>query len=91
MGDEGDYWRDVKPVYKQRSKVKREGNKNSSTNWLKNCGFSFESHNNGIHLVVSTRKGIVDFWPSTGKWIARDSGKTGRRVKGILDMGHDNE
>lgn len=32
----------------------------------------FDVHNNGIHLIVTDFKGnLIDFWPTTGKWMAR--------------------
>ena len=39
-----------------------------NTKLLKEMGYSFESKNNGYHLIVENR---FDFWPSTDKWQER--------------------
>jgi len=74
MGDMGDYWRDVKGHFKERSKQKRQSNTDWSTQHLTNLGIAFESKNNGVHLVIKHNNKVVDFWPSTGRFICR-SGK----------------
>lgn len=74
MGDMGDYWRDVKDHLKDRGTKKRADNTKWSTNHLQNLGIEFESKNNSVHLVIKHNGKIVDFWPSTGRFICR-SGK----------------
>ena len=81
MGDMGDFWRDVKAAQKE----KRAQNLAQSTELLKEHGVSFESKNFGVHLVVNGgTHGPIDFWPSTGLWIVRSSGKRTRGVKRLL-------
>lgn len=59
-------------------KARREHNKRSSPGLLKGAGLDFDVHNGGSHIVVRTQGGqVVDFWPSTGKWIVR--GQTHQR------------
>ncbi len=74
MGDTGDYWRDVKGYLKEKSQQKRASNTEWSTNRLQELGIIFESKNDGVHLVVRHNGKVVDFWPSTGRFICR-SGK----------------
>lgn len=38
---------------------------------LTKLGVGFTTHNNGTHLVVSHAGKVVDYWPSTGRWIER--------------------
>lgn len=83
MGDMGEYWRDVKPFLKERARQKREKNKESSTEILIKHGVAFESKNEGIHLIVRHASKIVDFWPSTGRFICR-SGK--RDDHGVFNL-----
>lgn len=33
----------------------------------------FTVHNNGLHVVIGSAQGIVDFWPTTGKWLPRNN------------------
>lgn len=43
----------------------------------------FSTHNEGAHLIVETSHGLVDYWPGTGKWKARD-GVRGHGLDGLL-------
>lgn len=48
-------------------------------------GVKFVSRNQGRHLIVEGEIDVVDFWPGTGKWIARDEDNTcGFGVKKLL-------
>lgn len=42
---------------------------------LQRDGVAFEVKNNGYHLVVEDRDSFVDYWPTTGRWIARSGGR----------------
>ena len=80
MGDTGDDYR----ALDAHKKVKKLNNIADSTNLLIIEGINFESKNNGTHLIVTDLKGnIIDFWPSTGKWIIR-GGKTSRGVLNLI-------
>jgi hypothetical protein len=35
-------------------------------------------------LIVYAANEIIDYWPSTGKWIVRSSKKTARGIKQLL-------
>lgn len=73
-------------LMREAGKDKREKNMTSSTQLLINRGVNFESNNYGNHLVVKESGMIIDFWPSTGKWIVRGSGKYKRGVFGLLKL-----
>jgi hypothetical protein len=51
---------------------------------LAEAGIGFTTHNDGLHLVVDHNEKIVDFWPTTGRWIAR-KGRKGWGVKGLIE------
>lgn len=56
---------------------------------LKRRGIVFTTHNEGAHLIVETNHGLVDYWPGTGKWKARD-GVRGHGLDGLVAyMGDD--
>lgn len=80
MGDMGDMfnaWRKVK-------KEKKQSNLEQSTSILEQSKFDFESRNGGVHLIVYAVNEIIDYWPSTGKWIVRSNKKTARGIKQLL-------
>ena len=59
-------------------------NVRTSTEILNTYKVDFEYKNEGLHLVVSSAKGLIDFWPSTGLWIPRHVNKRGRGVFPLL-------
>ena len=73
--DVGEMWK----AHKEEGQKKRDRNRESSANILDGEGINFDIKNGGVHLVVYSYEGIIDFWPGTGKWIARN-GKVGRGV-----------
>ena len=79
MGDVGDYWRDTRGYYQE----KRAKNTASSTAILEREKIPFTSHNGGVHLVICD---AWDFWPSTGLFIERATGKKGRGVFNLLKL-----
>lgn len=81
MGDVGEAFKDMKGYVKQ----KRKSNTVSSTDILKDKGIEFTSNNGGSHLIIKGKDGLIDFWPSTGKFIARN-GKRGRGVFKLLKL-----
>ncbi len=64
MSEQTEYWRDIKKY----SQLKKESNRISSTKHLREAGIEFDSRNDGLHLMIKHQKGIIHFWPSTGKF-----------------------
>lgn len=71
---------------REASKDKREQNTDKSTQLLVDRGVNFDSNNYGRHLVIRDSGLIIDFWPSTGKWTVRESGKYRRGVFNLLKL-----
>lgn len=67
MGDEGDFWRDVRAARQQ----KRASNRETSTALLREAGIEFDERNAGAHLIIRRPGCVFDFWPGTGKWVCR--------------------
>lgn len=68
---------DMKAVFDamdERSKQKREANRDNAPRILADAGISFSSHNFGAHLIVTGKFESFDFWPGTGRWTARGTG-----------------
>lgn len=78
--DAGNLWDGLKA----RSQVKRSQNRISSAELLRAANIPFESNNMGAHLVVTAGSFVVDFWPGTGKWIARENSAT--HMRGVRSL-----
>ena len=70
--------------FKLSRQNKREDNVESSTQLLVDNNIAFTSYNFGIHLAIKRVTCIVDFWPSTGKWIVRGQKGFKRGVHKLL-------
>ena len=64
-------WKEVKKY----SQLKRESNRITSTSRLVKAEIPFDSRNNGQHLMIDSAKGIIHFWPSTGKFNGAAEGR----------------
>ena len=81
MSDIGD---DFKALREANSK-KKKANLHYSTELLISKKIEFESKNYGVHLIVTGSDGLIDFWPSTGKFKVR-GGRTGRGVVNLIKL-----
>ena len=81
MGDMGDTFRAMNDAGKE----KREKNRSTSLQILAEKNIEFESKNCGAHLIVAGVDCLIDFWPSTGKFITRN-GKKGRGVFNLIKL-----
>lgn len=70
---------------KIESQKRRAANRDNSPMILQQYGIPYESKNNGAHLVVGTKPKLFDFWPGTGKWKCRLTGKEGRGVFPLME------
>ena len=66
------------------SKQKRRNNKEASVKLLDELHIPYETHNNGVHLIIKGPFETVDFWPSTGLWVIRESQARNRGVKNLI-------
>lgn len=74
-------------AHKEHQAAKRAGNRIASTELLRAEGFSFTLHNGGAHLIVEQ---YVDFWPGTGLFRNRHTGRKGRGVRNLVNYLKDN-
>lgn len=82
--DDSDMWR----AHKEESQKRREFNRNSSAQILRDKGIAFDEKNLGAHLIVKHDGKVADFWPGTGKYQVRGTGKYKRGVFNLLkDLG----
>lgn len=68
-------------AYREYISDKKERNRAYSTNLLTENGIKFESKNDGLHLIIETSIGRVNFYPSTGLY---NGAISGRGVKNLL-------
>ena len=50
-------------------KEQKETCMKENLDFLNKWGIEYEAFNNGYHLKIKTFAGVVDFWPSTNKWM----------------------
>lgn len=62
-------------AFKEYSKEKKAANREKSTALLIENGIKFESRNDGLHLIIQTLGGRVNFYPSTGLYNGVLSGR----------------
>jgi hypothetical protein len=72
-------------MLRDHSQIKRTQNRDSSRNLLEARNIEFEIKNNGAHLIVKGKNGLIDFWPGTGKFKTR-SGIHGRGVFNLIKI-----
>ena len=51
---------------------------------LAESGYNWVESNQRLHMIVTGRRGIIDFWPTTGKWCARYGGQ-GVGVRSLIE------
>lgn len=71
---------------KEETKRSKEERKTINTLVLLDKGIRFESKNFGYHLIVEGKQSIIDFWPSTGKFIVRQNRKKGHGIGKLLEL-----
>lgn len=77
---------EIYKAHKEFTKDKKLSNKESSTLLLDNYYVDYTSHNNGLHLIITTPKStLIDFWPTTGKFIPRSTNNAQRGVLNLLN------
>lgn len=77
----GDMIKDYKEINKVKKKEK-VARKEHSMELLKKHSIPFQVFNNGIHVRVLDP--IIEFYPTTGKWIVRSDGKVGFGIDPLL-------
>lgn len=75
----GDFWRDVKPELKQRSREKKGANLAFALEEMDARGIQY-STTDGVHFIV----GEWNFWPTTGLFIHRQTNQRGRGIFNFL-------
>lgn len=76
----------VYPAHRLEQKKVKADRLKRSTALLVSKGIKFTSHNNGVHLKITPPSGnIIDFWPSTGRWVSTKRMTQGYGVGCLLD------
>lgn len=86
MGDLGEFWRDVRASRKQRESIQKARSYEKSMKILAGNYVQFESKNNGMHLIVTGKDCLIDFWPTTERFISRDGKHDGFGAKNLLKL-----
>jgi len=80
MGDMGEGWAE----WREEKQKKKRSNMAASTAMLTGAGVPFQSHNSGVHLVLSKGEELIDFWPSTGLWWVRGTSNKRRGIQKLI-------
>lgn len=81
MSDMGDDFRQDREDFKERRDLRVA----AAAGQLARSGLRHRSADGGYHYILETPAGVLDFWPSRGKWLARKSGARGSGgVDGVL-------
>lgn len=81
--DDGNAWEVYRSLHKI-SQEKRANNRENAIKILTNEKFEFSVHNDGAHILVSTPRGRVNFWPGTGLY--EFNGNRGRGIFGMIKL-----
>lgn len=86
MGNEGEFWKDVRPELKKRSRITRGKNRKQGAQALKVNRIPFLNKNDGAHLIVYPEhvQARVDYWPGTGLWRSYGGLTEGRGIDSLL-------
>lgn len=84
MGDMGDYWRDVKPILKEKRQKHVANSGKGIPARLLNEGLTFEVYEATKQFAIHAPGETVDYWATTGTWIFRKSKKRGRGIGSLL-------
>lgn len=78
-------WAVIKEYFRKAGQGRRAGNRESSPKVLEELEITFEVKNNGAHLIVyGNNAELIDLWPGTGLWSARQSKQKGRGVFNLV-------
>jgi len=83
MGDMGEYWRDVKPMLKERREKHVERMGTSANRNIEKLGYPYTHYESNHQFAIETNKGIIDYWGTTGTWIDRKTKKRGKGLRGL--------
>lgn len=86
MGDEGEFWKDVRPAMKEMSRNQRKRNRRNGKDVLQLADLPFLSRNFGAHLIVfpDDPSKRVDYWPGTGLWRSWGGLTKGRGAESLM-------
>ena len=73
---------------REARKKKRKSNREYSLGFLKRKNIPFVELNNGVHVRLVFGGETIDFYPSTGLYILKDSIK-GRGIFNLWEVGRD--
>lgn len=79
MGDMGELFNE----YRAMRREKRISNVQASIEILNSQNISYKMMNGTTHLLLLAGEEFIDFWPSTGLWISRE---TKAKKRGVFTL-----
>lgn len=71
MTETGDMWREWNKEKKERNDRWLEKTIHKIPKRLKAFGIEFDVKNDGYHYICKKNGVVVDYWPTSGRWISR--------------------
>ena len=80
MTEYGELCHDLREYNRKKKARKFEISMKKYPQMLRDAGVDFEEHNCGMHLIIRTPKGVVNYWPTAGKYNGVVSGNDIRNL-----------
>ena len=84
--DEDWDWTEYRQGMKEESQNRRKKHRDTAPEILDKHCVSWEKFNGGIHLLVFSSFDDYDFWPGTGRFKSRKTGKSGRGIFNLIKL-----
>lgn len=78
----GDFWN----AFRESKKERREQAFQIHHAEIKKLGIPHEVKNSGHHIIFNFKGALADFWPASGKWCDRKSGRYGIGLHRLLKI-----
>ncbi|MFI3729481.1 hypothetical protein [Vagococcus fluvialis] len=91
MGDMGDYWNDLKPHFKEKRRNHVSNSITSAENFFKKRNIKYNLLIDTGQFQVELPNEVVDYWATTGTWIARKTKKRSRGFRSLMRYMEENK
>lgn len=91
MGDMAEYWNDLKPHFKEKRKNHVSTSISSTENFFKKRLIEYKLFEDTGQFQLKLPHEIVDYWATTGTWIARKTKKRSRGFRSLIRYMEENK
>lgn len=91
MADMGDYWKDLKPHFKEKRKNYVSTSISNAENFFKKRTIEYKLLEGTGQFQIKLPNEIIDYWETTGTWIARKTKKRSRGFRSLMRYMEENK